>query len=68
MKMNYAERLGNKDEEYIAERGVFYSVEEFVPFRKLGWSGVPEFNAKADKIILDEEKIDIQEQGKKRNI
>ncbi len=28
MKMHYAERLGGEGEPYIAERGIFLSVEE----------------------------------------
>ncbi len=54
-RMHYAERLGDgENEPYIAERGIFYSVEEFVPFRKKGWSGTDEFNAEADAAIAKE--------------
>jgi hypothetical protein len=58
MKMHYAERLGREGEPYIAERGVFLSVEEFIPFRKKGWSGTKEFDEAADKIIKFENKSD----------
>jgi hypothetical protein len=52
-KMWYAERLGDTDtdEDYIAERGVFMSVEEFVPYRLKGWSGTKELDDAADAII-----------------
>ena len=51
--MIYGERLGDRDkgEEYIAERGVFFSVEEFVPYRRLGWEGTTKTNTLADEII-----------------
>lgn len=57
MKLHYAERYGDQDagEPYIAERGVFYSVEEFVPYRRKGWSGLPEFDEAADAIIAKED-------------
>ncbi|MEN6367757.1 MAG: hypothetical protein ABFC88_13175 [Thermoguttaceae bacterium] len=49
----YAERLGNQDkgEPYIAERGVFSSVEEFAPYRANGWTGTTAVNAAADKLL-----------------
>lgn len=58
MRMAYAERLGGDGEPYIAERGIFLSVEEFVPYRKLGWSGTKGFNDEADSIIKLESKED----------
>lgn len=56
--MYYAERLGNEGESYIAERGVFLSVEEFVPYRKKGWSGTIKLDKAADEIIKFENKSD----------
>ena len=49
--MIYAERFGKEGEPYIAERGVFMSVEEYVPYRKKGWESTPDIDAKADEII-----------------
>ena len=51
--MIYGERLGKPDlnEPYIAERGVFFSIEEFVPYRQLGWSGTTKTNFLADEMI-----------------
>ena len=56
MRMFYAERLGNKDEgeDYIAERGVFLSIEEFIPYRRKGWSGTSKIDAEADRLIIAE--------------
>jgi hypothetical protein len=57
--MIYAERLGNMDagEEYIAERGIFLTVEEFVPYRRLGWSGTHATDKAADAIIAREAEV-----------
>ena len=54
-RMFYAERLGDMDagEEYIEERGVFMSLDEFVPYRRKGWSGTPATDAAADALIAD---------------
>lgn len=49
--MIYAERLGGPGEPYIAERGVFLSIEEFAPYRRKGWEGTPETNAAADAYL-----------------
>lgn len=49
----YAERLGDTDkgEPYIAERGVFNSLEEFLPYREAGWEGTKQVNEAADAEI-----------------
>lgn len=49
--MFYAERNGGEGEPYIAERGVFMSIAEFVPYREKGWSGQKKHNDAADEII-----------------
>ena len=51
--MFYAERLGDRDkgEDYIAERGMFFNIEEYVPFRLLGWSASAENDRAADEEI-----------------
>lgn len=51
--MFYAERLGDKSkgEPYIAERGVFYSIAEFAPYREKGWEGTTETNAATDAFL-----------------
>lgn len=51
--MFYGERIGDPDkgEPYIAERGVFYSIEEFAPYRAKGWEGTKETNAAADSYL-----------------
>lgn len=53
--MFYAERIGDtsKGEPYIAERGVFYSIEEFAPYREAGWEGTQETNAAADAYLAE---------------
>lgn len=53
MQMFYAERLGDqsKGEPYIAERGVFFSLAEFAPYRALGWSGTKQTDEDADAYI-----------------
>ena len=50
----YAERYGDqsKGEPYIAERGVFYSIAEFAPWRSLGWSSTTEHNKQADDYLF----------------
>ena len=45
--MFYAERIGGEK----AERGIFLSIEEFLPYRKRGWSGTPETDKLADDEI-----------------
>lgn len=49
--MFYAERFGQDNEPYIAERGVFLSIDEYVPYREIGWESLPEIDAKTDEII-----------------
>ncbi len=49
--MIYAERYGSSGEPYIAERGVFLSMDEYIPCREKGWESLPETDAKADEII-----------------
>lgn len=53
--MFYAERLGDhtKGEPYIAERGIFLSIEEFLPFREKGWRGTEDTNEMADRMIIE---------------
>ena len=52
--MFYAERIGDgKTEPYIAERGVFLTISEFVPYRRKGWSGTAQTDALADQAIKD---------------
>jgi len=46
--MFYAERI---EDCKIIERGVFVSVEEFIPYREKGWSGTKEIDKVADEII-----------------
>lgn len=42
--MYYAELITDK----IEDRGVFFSVSEFLPYRLAGWTGTEELNALAD--------------------
>ena len=51
--MFYAEILGDteKGEPYILDRGVFLSIDEFIPYRIKGWSGTKINNDFADSII-----------------
>lgn len=49
--MIYAERYGNEGEPYIAERGVFLSLDEYIPYREKGWEAAVEVDKKADEII-----------------
>lgn len=53
--MFYAERMGRGDEPYIAERGIFFSIAEFAPYRKLGWSGTEETDKLTDEYIVEVE-------------
>lgn len=48
--MFYAERLGGKDkgEEYIAERGLFLTIDEFIPYREKGWSSTEKIDRLTD--------------------
>lgn len=43
----YAERIG--DDGQIAEKGFFYSIEEFAPYRAQGWEGTADTNRAADE-------------------
>jgi hypothetical protein len=47
MQMFYAEKIDD-----TKERGIFFSIAEFAPYRALGWSGMPEHNALADAYLL----------------
>lgn len=49
--MIYAERYGDEGEPYIAEHGVFVTIDEYLPYREKGWKSLPEIDVKADKII-----------------
>ena len=42
--MIYAELINER----IEDRGVFFTLEEFLPFRAKGWMSTPEINAAAD--------------------
>lgn len=48
--MFYAERIENCE---IVERGVFLSMDEFLPYREKGWSGTPDTDAMADQLIIE---------------
>lgn len=48
--MFYAERIENC---VIVEQGVFLSIEEFLPYREKGWSGSPDTDDVADKLIIE---------------
>lgn len=51
MIMFYAERIeGTK----IAEKGVFLSIAEFLPYRRAGWTGTEETNRMADIAMMNE--------------
>ena len=54
--MIYAERMGDQaaGEDYIAERGVFLSLAEFLPYRAAGWEAVERFNKLADAALRQE--------------
>ena len=62
MTLHYAELIGEDEKgcPCIVNKGVFSSVEEFVPYRRNGWSGTAEFNADADRIIRFEDVPDWQ--------
>lgn len=49
--MFYAERLGKEGESYIAEQGIFTSLQEYMPYRKLGWSAQQEIDRMTDRLI-----------------
>ena len=49
MQMFYAESATDP----LNERGVFTSIEEFAPYRAIGWSGTPENNALADAYLSE---------------
>ncbi len=45
----YAERMGDDNEPYIAERGMFFTMSEFLPYREKGWESTKEINEEADR-------------------
>lgn len=49
--MFYAERYGKEGEPYIAEKGVFMSMDEYLPYREKGWEATIEIDKKADELI-----------------
>ena len=58
MELIYAERYGDlaAEEDYIIEKGVFLSIEEFACYRAETandhqWQGTDETNARADALI-----------------
>jgi hypothetical protein len=50
--MFYAERI---EDCKIAERGVFLSMEEFLPYRRAGWSGTEATDKAANAMIAAED-------------
>lgn len=46
--MIYAELYGQDGEPYIKDRGIFLSIQEFLPYRSRGWSSTREINRMAD--------------------
>ena len=48
MRLFYAELI---DADGIADRGVFMSLEEFLPYRVKGWSGTAAIDAEADAAL-----------------
>ena len=50
--MFYAERI---EDCRIAERGVFFSLIEFLPYRRAGWEGAAATNKAADAMIAAED-------------
>ena len=54
----YAERMGGPGEPYIAERGVFMGLAEFIPYRLRGWEASREVNAAADLLIQSQRAAD----------
>ena len=45
-------RSGERSSEpYVVDRGIFFSIEEFAPYRKRGWSSTGENNAAADAAL-----------------
>ena len=42
----------------IAERGIFLSIEEFLPYRRKGWSGTEEIDALADAVAITDDRND----------
>jgi hypothetical protein len=47
--MIYAERVTDK----IEDRGVFYTLSEFLPYRVKGWTSTPEINEAADNRLAE---------------
>lgn len=39
----------------IMDKGIFFSIEEFIPYRICGWSGVTEIDRLADEAIAKAE-------------
>ena len=50
LELHYAEYV-NPETRRIEDKGIFFSVDEFVPYRLRGWSGLPDFDAAADAKI-----------------
>ena len=50
--MFYAEKI---EDCKIAERGVFLSMDEFLPYRRAGWSGTEATDKAADAMIAAED-------------
>jgi len=53
--MFYAERVSDG---LIAEKGVFLSLAEFLPYRRKGWEGTDETNAAADAVCAQDDATD----------
>lgn len=51
--MIYAERIDPKTFD-IVDRGIFWTIEEFVDYRKEGWSASEFYNELADGMIEEE--------------
>lgn len=66
--MFYAERLGGEGEPYITERGVFTSLEEFIPYRRQGWSGTQETDEAADALIAAVDGPTAQDQTRRMRV
>lgn len=46
--MIYAEKY---HENAPTEKGVFFSIDEYIPYREKGWEALPEIDAEADELI-----------------
>ena len=51
--MIYADKYN--DDGITREDGIFWNMEEFLPYRAAGWSSVPETDAIADAILAERE-------------